>query len=85
MTTNPIARAVLAAALLAVFLAAGGAHAASRRAQVAIDAMTARMTAAEARYREAVVRIADADPDARGQADAALADMEDAVADCTRT
>jgi membrane-bound lytic murein transglycosylase D len=43
------------------------------------------MTAAEARYREAVLRIADADPDERGQADAALADMEDAVADSTRT
>jgi membrane-bound lytic murein transglycosylase D len=85
MTTNPIVRAAVAAALLAACLATGGAHAASRRAQAAIDAMTARMSAAEARYREAVVRIADADPAARAQADAALADMEDAVADCTRT
>jgi membrane-bound lytic murein transglycosylase D len=85
MTTNPIVRAAMPIALIAVLLAAGSAQAASRRAQAAIDAMTARMSAAEARYREAVVRIADADPDAHAQADAALADMEDAVAGCTRT
>jgi membrane-bound lytic murein transglycosylase D len=72
-------------AVLAAVLATGAAHAASRRAQAEIDAVTARMSAAEARYRDAVVRIADADPEARAQADAALADMEDAVAGCTRT
>jgi membrane-bound lytic murein transglycosylase D len=42
------------------------------------------MATAEARYREAVVRIGDADPAARAQADAALGEMEDAMSACTR-
>jgi len=85
MTHDAFLRPALAAAL-AVALASTGfaAHAASRRVQAEIDAATARMSAAEARYREAVVRIADADPEARAQADAALADMEDAMAACVR-
>ncbi len=79
-------RTAMPAALVAAMLGStGAAEAASRRAQAAIDAVSARMSAAEARYRDAVVRIADADPLAQGQADAALADMEDAVAECTRT
>lgn len=84
MTPNRLARLALPAVFAAVFVAAGPVHAASRRVQAEIDAVAARMSAAEARYREAVVRIADADPDARAQADAALADMEDAMAACTR-
>jgi membrane-bound lytic murein transglycosylase D len=86
MTSKPFDRMVLPAALLAAALlaaaSAGAVHAASRRDQAAIDAIAARMTAAEARYRDAVVRIADADPEGTAQADAALGDMEDAVADC---
>ncbi len=79
-------RAALPSALLVALLIAGGpADAASRRAQAAIDAVSARMSAAEARYRDAVVRAANADPQAQAQADAALAAMEDAVAECTRT
>ena len=84
MTSNFLARAAIPAALVALVLAAGTAQAASRRTQAEIDAVAARMTAAEARYREAKVRIADADPDASARADAALADMEDAIAACTR-
>jgi membrane-bound lytic murein transglycosylase D len=85
MTPISFLRMALPAALLASSLATGTAHAASRRAQAAIEALSARMEVAEARYRDAVVRIADADPQAQAQADAALADMEDAVAQCTRT
>jgi membrane-bound lytic murein transglycosylase D len=86
MTSKPVDRLVLPAALCAAALlaalAAGAAQAAPRRDQAAVDAIAARMTAAEARYRDAVVRIADADPEGSAQADAALGDMEDAVADC---
>jgi membrane-bound lytic murein transglycosylase D len=85
MTSNFLARLAAPVALVAAILVAGPAHAASRRAQAEIDTIAARMSAAEARYRESVVRIADADPEARAQADAALADMEDAMAACTRT
>ncbi|HTM70939.1 MAG TPA: lytic transglycosylase, partial [Luteimonas sp.] len=84
MTSNFLVRVALVPAIVALVLASGTAQAASRRVQAEIDAVSARMTAAEARYREAKVRIADADPDAGKQADAALADMEDAMAACTR-
>ena len=83
MTSNFLVRMALVPAIAALVFAAGTTHAASRRVQAEIDAVAARMTAAEARYRAATVRIADADPDARAQADAALADMEDAMAACT--
>ncbi len=58
------------------------ADALSRRDQAAVDALNARMQAAEARYRNAVVQAKNADPDARRHADAALEDMEDAIAAC---
>lgn len=80
---RPAVFAVLAT-VLAAALAAGPAGAASRRNQAGIDAAVARMSAGEARYRAALVRIADADPAAGAEADAALADMEDAMAACTR-
>ncbi|MFC0679169.1 transglycosylase SLT domain-containing protein [Lysobacter korlensis] len=58
------------------------ADALSRRDQAAVDALNQRMQAAEARYREALVDAANAGPDARKAADAALEDMEDAITAC---
>lgn len=75
-------RAVVAAAALAVVAASFDADAASRRDQVASDAIGQRMHAAEAAYREAVVKIGNADPDGQAQANSALEDMEDAIAAC---
>ena len=58
------------------------ASALSRKDQAAVDALTQRMQAAEARYRDAAVRAANADPEAQKQGDAALEDMEDVIAAC---
>ena len=59
------------------------AAATSRRDQDRIDAIGADMAAAEARYRAALVKIGNNDPDGQKQSDAALEDMEDAVAACS--
>lgn len=67
------------AALVALSL---DASALSRKDQAAVDALTQRMQAAEARYRNALVQAANADPGARAQADGALEDMEDVIAAC---
>ncbi|QDH69802.1 transglycosylase SLT domain-containing protein [Marilutibacter alkalisoli] len=67
---------------LATLLASGGADAQSRRDQAAIDQINQRMDAAEARYREAMVMVGNADPEGVAQADQALEDMEDVMADC---
>ncbi len=58
------------------------ASALSRRDQSSIDTLNQKMTAAEAHYRQALVKIANNDPEGRTQSDAALEDMEDAVAGC---
>jgi membrane-bound lytic murein transglycosylase D len=60
------------------------ASALSRRDQAGVDALTQRMTAAEKRYREALVRIGNNDPSGTGEADAALEDMEDVIDACIR-
>jgi membrane-bound lytic murein transglycosylase D len=70
--------------VFAMLVAMPGATAASRSDQVAADAIVARMAAAEAQYRQALVKIGNADPEGQAQADAALEDMEDAVDACTR-
>jgi membrane-bound lytic murein transglycosylase D len=72
------------ALLAGVVLLAGpfDSHAISRRDQAAVEALQARMQAAETRYREALVMIGNADPAGRGEADAALEDMEDVVSAC---
>jgi membrane-bound lytic murein transglycosylase D len=67
--------------LLAALVAIPDAAAASR-AQPADPA--ARMSAAEARYRQALVKIGNAAPDGQVESDAALEDMEDAVAACSK-
>lgn len=78
-------RLAMPAVFLAACLASAGAEGASRRNQAAIDGYVAQMSTAEARYREAVVRLGNADPEARADADKALADMEDALSGCART
>ncbi len=76
-----VAPSILAFAML---VATPGAAAASRSDQAAADAIVARMAAAEARYRQALVAVGNADPQGQAQSDAALEDMEDAVDACTR-
>ena len=68
-----------AAALLAVLPPIAIAQ--SRLAR-AVDQLEVRMTAAEHRYREALVLIGNNDPTGVAEADAALEDMEDAVMAC---
>ena len=70
--------------LFAALLVAFGASALSRRDQAGTDAILAKMSLAEARYRAALVKIGNLDPDGRDESDAALEDMEDAVAECTQ-
>jgi membrane-bound lytic murein transglycosylase D len=71
--------------LAAILLGASfDAAALSKRDQAGVDALTQRMTAAEKRYREALVRIGNNDPSGTGEANAALEDMEDAIDACIR-
>ncbi len=63
---------------------APNAHALSRRDQAGVDALNQAMAAAEAHYRQALVEIGNSDPDGQKHGDAALEDMEDAVAACSR-
>lgn len=60
------------------------ATAASKRDQAAIDALNGRMTVAEQRYRDATVKIGNNDPTGAADADAALEDMEDVIAECMK-
>jgi membrane-bound lytic murein transglycosylase D len=69
---------------LALVLVSFDAGAISQRDQAAVDAITQRMEAAEAGYREALVKIRHADPSGSADADRALEDMEDVVASCSR-
>lgn len=74
----------------ACWMAVVPAEAASRREQeqqrVAEDiaSQQQRMQAAEQRYRDALVRLANDDPQARTDSDAALEDMEDALETCMK-
>jgi membrane-bound lytic murein transglycosylase D len=56
----------------------------SKRDQAAVDSLNQRMQAAEARYRQGVVKIGNADPSGKGEVDASLEDMEDVMADCVK-
>ena len=73
-------------ALLALGFAAlaPNAHALSKRDQAAVEGLDQRMQAAEARYREGIVKIGNADPSGRTEVDAALEDMEDVMAACVK-
>src|SRR5690606_1825226 len=60
------------------------ADAQSRRDREAAAVLQQRMEAAETRYREALVRARNSEPDAVVESDAALEDMEDVVVECGR-
>ena len=59
------------------------AQAQSRRERE-VQALTQRMEAAEARYRNALVKIGNAEPDGVTESNAALEDMEDVISACTK-
>ena len=74
---------VVIPALLAALVALPfDAQALSRREQANIEALDQRMAVAEKRYREAMVKIGNADPSGTAESNAALEDMEDVVAAC---
>lgn len=76
----------LGALALALVLAgaASNADAQSRRDRDAADALGQRMNDAEARYRQALVQIANDDPAGVEASNAALEDMEDVILACER-
>lgn len=69
------------AAALALILVSPLAAAASKRDQ-AVAALNSRMTAAEKRYRDALVKIGNNDPAGVSESNAALEDMEDVIDAC---
>ena len=56
----------------------------SARDRAASEALEQRMAAAEKRYRDGLVLVANSDPRGATESDAALEDMEDVLAACTR-
>ena len=70
--------------VLFLLAASPAAAALSRRDQANIDILNQNMVAAEARYRQALVKIGNSDPDGQRQSDAALEDMEDTIAACSK-
>ena len=74
------------AALLLLFCLSPSALAqrVSAKDRAAADALVQRMSAAEQRYRDAVVLAANGDPKGVEESNAALEDMEDVVAACTK-
>ena len=74
----------LALSTLSVALCAGSLEAAAQPRRDQAEALVQRMAAAEQRYREALVKIGNADPAGTAESNAALEDMEDVVAACMR-
>ena len=72
------------ACVVALFAIAPDAAALSRRDQANVETLNQDMASAEARYRQALVEIGNSNPDGQKHGDAALEDMEDAVAACGR-
>ncbi len=84
MTSKSLTVRVSAAAIAcAIGMMSLDASAQSRRDQAAVEAISTRMQAAETRYRQALVKIGNADPAGGAAADRALEDMEDVVAACS--
>ena len=79
-----IASVMAPLAVVALLVLPLDASAVSRRDQSAADVLHQRMQTAETRYREAMVKVRNADPEGQRQSDSALEDMEDAIAACTR-
>ena len=77
-------RAAPIACVVLLLSVASDAAALSRRDQSNVDVLNRNMATAEARYRQALVEIGNSDPDGQKHGDAALEDMEDAVAACGR-
>jgi membrane-bound lytic murein transglycosylase D len=73
---------VAPAVLLSLLFAAPDVMALSRRDQSNVDTLNQNMASAEARYRKALVKIGNNDPTGQKESNAALEDMEDAVAGC---
>ncbi|HWU70807.1 MAG TPA: lytic transglycosylase, partial [Pseudoxanthomonas sp.] len=73
----------LSAALL-VLAAPASAQRVSAKDRVAIDALDQRMAAAEKRYRDALLLVANGDPKGTAEGDAALEDMEDVIDACAK-
>ncbi len=75
---------ILATLIASAFLLVSiDASALSKRDQTAVDAINARMQAAEEAYKLALVKIGNADPAGVREADSVLEDMEDVVASCS--
>ena len=79
-----VARVMAPLAVVALLVLPLDAHALSRRDQTAVDALNQRMQAAENKYREALVKLGNADPEGQQQSDSALEDMEDVIAACSK-
>jgi len=77
------ARTLASLALVSIACTAFDAEAISRRDQAAVDALVERMTAAEEKYLDAMVKLGNADPAGTEQANEALEDMEDVVQACS--
>jgi membrane-bound lytic murein transglycosylase D len=77
-------RLALAAAVAVLAFHVPEASAQSKRDRAAAAGLAERMAAAEARYRESLVKAANADPDAIAEGDAALEDMEDVMLACEK-
>ncbi|MFZ7094598.1 transglycosylase SLT domain-containing protein [Luteimonas dalianensis] len=81
--STPFAFRPLAIAGLALLLLVPlSADAQSRRDREAAAVLQQRMDAAETRYREALVRVRNNEPEAIAESDAALEDMEDVMVEC---
>ena len=83
-TVSLIARLGVTALVLALGCHATDANAQSRRDRDAAEALNQRMVDAEARYRQALVQIANDDPAGLDASNGALEDMEDVILACER-
>ena len=75
-------RPLAIAGLALLLLVPVSADAQSRRDREAAAALQQRMEAAETRYRDALVRVRNNEPEAVAESDAALEDMEDVMVEC---
>ncbi len=81
---NLLARSCALALVLALAGHATDAQAQSRRDREAAEALQQRMLAAETRYREALLQVANDDPAGLDASNAALEDMEDIMVECEK-
>ncbi len=85
MTAQSRCNRLLAAAIACTLgVVSLDASAQSRREQAAADVINTRMQTAESHYRQALVKIGNADPAGAAAADRALEDMEDVVSACSQ-